>query len=324
MSNENNKNKMPTYFVQQPDYTVVIQGNNQKEYRFVINVEPDISESKLILDKGCDVEGNKGQNNMQEEKLDEPITELKGNSKDKKSEIEFESNEEELSIDEIAQEKELMITQNHATLQTISVEVDVRDDNEEIVNDVNDTENNVPIENIIQTKAKETEYLQLTEEMNEESLETYDTTNENNDIYSEDNQLVKEEMGEESLETYDTTNENNDIYSEDDQIVKEEMDEESIVTYDTTNENNDIYSEDDQIVKEEKEHRRKIRQLVKRLAFYPSVLDRPICEAKINGEVVNVQIISKRGNKVRIKKGRKLESIHINEIDELTILSNKL
>lgn len=267
MSNGSNKNKKPTYFVQQPDYTVVIQGNNQKEYRFLINVEPETTEPELIVDKENDMDGKGERNNINEEKSKETSTELKRKPNNEHSGKMPDRNDDVFVEDEFAKEKELLpTTQDYEPLQMMSVDVDEIVSNEEIVNEVNDTETTVPIENTIQTKAEETEHLQLTAENNEKST----------------------------------------------------------VTHDTTKGNNDIYNEESQAEEEEKEHRRKIRQLVKRLAFYPSVLDRPICEAKINGEEVHVQIISKRGNKVKIKKGRRLESIHINEIDELTILSRKL
>lgn len=70
---------------------------------------------------------------------------------------------------------------------------------------------------------------------------------------------------------------------------------------------------------EKLERRREIRQLVRRLAFYPNVLERPVCEAKINGDKVWIQILSKRGDQVRIRRNRKIETIHIDEIEELEV-----
>ncbi len=71
--------------------------------------------------------------------------------------------------------------------------------------------------------------------------------------------------------------------------------------------------------KEKKQKKDEIEKLIRRLALYPNVLIRPLCEATINGEKAEIQILSKRGDKIRIRRDRKIETVHIDEIESLTV-----
>ena len=63
-----------------------------------------------------------------------------------------------------------------------------------------------------------------------------------------------------------------------------------------------------------------MKRLIKRLALYPNVIERPLCEAIVHGEKMVFEVISKRGNFVRIRNDRKIEVIHIDEISDLKVL----
>ncbi|WAA08638.1 hypothetical protein [Fervidibacillus albus] len=66
------------------------------------------------------------------------------------------------------------------------------------------------------------------------------------------------------------------------------------------------------------------KEMIRRLALYPSVLQRPFCEATVQGEKKRFQVLSKRGNLVRIKTGKSIETYHIGEFEDFQILySNK-
>ena len=63
-----------------------------------------------------------------------------------------------------------------------------------------------------------------------------------------------------------------------------------------------------------------LRTLITRLARYPNVIERPVCEAVINGKKVNLQVLSKRGDLVKVKVARTIKKIPITEFEQLSIL----
>ncbi|MGG5253250.1 hypothetical protein ACQYAD_07120 [Neobacillus sp. SM06] len=63
-----------------------------------------------------------------------------------------------------------------------------------------------------------------------------------------------------------------------------------------------------------------LRALITRLARYPNVIERPICEAVLNGKKVNLQVLSKRGDLVKVKVARTIKKIPITEFEQLSIL----
>lgn len=73
-------------------------------------------------------------------------------------------------------------------------------------------------------------------------------------------------------------------------------------------------------VSEEVDKQDAIRALITRLARYPSVIEKPICEAVINGKKVHLQILSKRGETIKVRIARSVKKIEISEIEELSIL----
>lgn len=71
---------------------------------------------------------------------------------------------------------------------------------------------------------------------------------------------------------------------------------------------------------EESKQRRELKSLITRLSRYPNVIERPVCEAVINGEKLKLQIISKRGETVKVMIARTIRIIDLSEIEELSIL----
>ena len=85
-------------------------------------------------------------------------------------------------------------------------------------------------------------------------------------------------------------------------------------------ENSSVLEENQTAEVDEKSlEKRKLTRLIRRLAFYPNVLSRPICEGEIKGELCIFQVISKRGNRVRILKEQGLDWVQIDDIKSLTI-----
>lgn len=64
-----------------------------------------------------------------------------------------------------------------------------------------------------------------------------------------------------------------------------------------------------------------MRKLIRRLALYPIGIERPICEAEISGERKKFQVISKRGNRLRIFYKRRYEWVEIDDIKNFTVIS---
>lgn len=57
-----------------------------------------------------------------------------------------------------------------------------------------------------------------------------------------------------------------------------------------------------------------------RLARYPTIIERPYCEVTINGENLIVQILSKRGNEIKVKEGNAIKTYLIRDFERLVIL----
>jgi hypothetical protein len=63
-----------------------------------------------------------------------------------------------------------------------------------------------------------------------------------------------------------------------------------------------------------------IKKIISRLARYPNVMKRPMCEAKIGGKKQRFQVESKRGELVKIKSGENYYHYSIADFAEFTIL----
>ncbi|WP_139891790.1 hypothetical protein [Bacillus sp. D386] len=63
-----------------------------------------------------------------------------------------------------------------------------------------------------------------------------------------------------------------------------------------------------------------LRMKLIRLARYPSVVEKPFCEIKIEGETLVGQIESKRGEFLKVKVDEKIRLIAIDDVDELSII----
>ena len=86
-------------------------------------------------------------------------------------------------------------------------------------------------------------------------------------------------------------------------------------------ERQEIQGDSEEEMPEEMEKRKELKNLIRRLAVFPRVLERPYCEAIINGEKRIVQILSKRGNSVRVKyRNNRIETYDIGDFDDLQIL----
>ncbi|WAA13080.1 hypothetical protein [Fervidibacillus halotolerans] len=70
-----------------------------------------------------------------------------------------------------------------------------------------------------------------------------------------------------------------------------------------------------------KEKDSNIKEVIRRLALYPPVLERPICEATIRGERKRFQVLSKRGNFVRIKVDNSIEMYNYKEFYDFQIIN---
>jgi hypothetical protein len=87
-------------------------------------------------------------------------------------------------------------------------------------------------------------------------------------------------------------------------------------SYSADSNSDEVYTIDAENQKESEN----IQKLINRLAIYPYVLERPFCEAMINGKKEIIQIMGKRGKKIRIKRNRKIENVHIHDIEYLNVL----
>jgi len=66
-----------------------------------------------------------------------------------------------------------------------------------------------------------------------------------------------------------------------------------------------------------------LKKQIKRLTFLPRVLERPICEAEIEGKKVWFQVLSNRGDYIRIKMNRRTKNINIADIKNFKVLNRK-
>lgn len=70
----------------------------------------------------------------------------------------------------------------------------------------------------------------------------------------------------------------------------------------------------------EAERKRAVRMTVTRIARYPLVVPKPVCELTIHGEKVNAIIESKRGEMVKLRVGAVTKSFPMDDIDDIKIL----
>ena len=68
------------------------------------------------------------------------------------------------------------------------------------------------------------------------------------------------------------------------------------------------------------DHKKNVRTKITRLARYPLVVPKPLCELTIQGEKVNAIIESKRGEMIRMRVGEISQSIPIDDIDDVKLL----
>lgn len=82
----------------------------------------------------------------------------------------------------------------------------------------------------------------------------------------------------------------------------------------------DVPSEQDMEEELRNERKKNVRMVITRLARYPHVVPKPLCELMIQGEKVSAILESKRGELVRLRIGDRYQSISINDIEEIRIL----
>ena len=75
-----------------------------------------------------------------------------------------------------------------------------------------------------------------------------------------------------------------------------------------------------EVSESEAERKKAVRMTVTRLARYPLVVPKPVCELTIQGEKVNAIIESKRGEMVRLRVGSVTKSFSIDEIEDIKIV----
>ena len=68
------------------------------------------------------------------------------------------------------------------------------------------------------------------------------------------------------------------------------------------------------------DHKKNVKTKITRLARYPLVVPKPLCELTIQGEKVNAIIESKRGEMIRLRVGEVLQSIPIDDIEDVKLL----
>jgi len=159
------------------------------------------------------------------------------------------------------------------------------------------------------------------EPIQEEVVNEFDSMN-NTNMQTEEEHGIDTPNVEDKINTEESEDENTFTKGEDFPLAEQEVVETDRMEIEGTHvaEMNGTKDDIEELLNDEKvKQRREIRQLVRRLAIYPNVLVRPVCEAKINGEKVWIQILTKRGDQVRIRRNRKIETIHIDEIEELEI-----
>ncbi len=71
---------------------------------------------------------------------------------------------------------------------------------------------------------------------------------------------------------------------------------------------------------EMEDYKKSVRMKVTRLARYPLVVPKPLCELTIQGEEVNAGIESKRGEMVMLRVGDVSQSIPIDDIEDIKLL----
>lgn len=123
----------------------------------------------------------------------------------------------------------------------------------------------------------------------------------------EDEAAVKNELTEKLHE--EALKENTDIITENLLTGKTSQSEEGLNSY----ENMEVQVESDSLKDD-------LRMKLIRLARYPSVVEKPFCEMKIEGETLVGQIESKRGEFLKVKVGGKIRLIAIDDVDELSII----
>ena len=68
------------------------------------------------------------------------------------------------------------------------------------------------------------------------------------------------------------------------------------------------------------DHKKNVRTKITRLARYPLVVPKPLCELTVQGEKVNAIIESKRGEMIRLRVGEVSQSIPIDDIEDVKLL----
>ncbi|CAM3664861.1 hypothetical protein [Mesobacillus zeae] len=63
-----------------------------------------------------------------------------------------------------------------------------------------------------------------------------------------------------------------------------------------------------------------VKKQILLLVRYPPVLAKPMCEIVYNKKMLRAQVISKRGNKVKLKIGRRHKIVEIDDIQDLRVL----
>ena len=69
------------------------------------------------------------------------------------------------------------------------------------------------------------------------------------------------------------------------------------------------------------EYRKDLRAKLIRLARYPAVVPKPLCELKLKDEVLKGTIISKRGEQLKVKVDNITSFILIDDIEEVTVIN---
>ena len=102
-------------------------------------------------------------------------------------------------------------------------------------------------------------------------------------------------------------------------LVKEEANSQtkSMVIEDTQP---DVPTEQDREKELRNERKKNVRMMITRLARYPLVIPKPVCELTVLGEKLNGVIESKRGEMVRVRVGTNFKSISIHDIEDVKIL----
>ena len=68
------------------------------------------------------------------------------------------------------------------------------------------------------------------------------------------------------------------------------------------------------------DHKKNVKTKITRLARYPLVVPKPLCELTIQGEKVNAIIESKRGEMIRLRVGEVSQSVPIDDIEDVKLL----